>query len=451
MRLEPTKVDVRRLRDLLARGNRAAAHEMLAWLGPSELADVLVQLDPVQLAALEASIGSDRLADAVAQLDPSEAAELLIRFGRAAAADILEEMEPDDATDVVEELRSSEAEGILAEMRADDAREIRDLMNFPPDTAGGRMTPEFVSIGPDLTVAAAIRLIRTRAPSAETIYYIYVTDSDGRLIGVVSLRDLIIADPQTRIAQIMRTQVMNVPATADQEAAAHVLTEHDLLALPVVDQAGRLIGVITADDVADVLEEEATEDFEKLGGSQPLDVPYLRASIWQMARKRIGWLLILFVAEAYTGTVLRHYEDTISKVVSLTFFIPLLIGSGGNVGSQITTTLTRAMAVGDVEFGDLLHVLRKEIGTGLLIGLVMGSVGFIRASMLGVEEPVRIVVGLAAFAIVVWASTVAAVLPLILRRLRVDPALVSAPFIATLVDGTGLIIYFSVADRLMGL
>src|SRR5581483_10135139 len=232
---------------------------------------------------------------------------------------------------------------------------------------------------PDLTVAAAMRLLRTQAPSAETIYYVYVTEPEGRLLGVVSLRDLVVADPLSRIGDIMRTQVLSVPADADQEFAAGALTENDLLALPVVDEGGHLIGVITADDVADVLEEEATEDIERLGGSQPLDVPYLRATIVQMARKRIGWLLILFVAEAYTGTVLRHFEDTMAAVVSLTFFIPLLIGTGGNVGSQITTTLTRALAVGDVRLRDLLRVLRKELCTGVIVGVIMGSVSFVRA------------------------------------------------------------------------
>ncbi|HZT08293.1 MAG TPA: magnesium transporter [Chloroflexota bacterium] len=450
MRLEPTGVDVRHVRDVLATGSRAAAQD-LVWLSPSELAEVLLQLDAVELATLDLALGPDRLADAVAQLDPSEAAELLIRFSRAAAADILEEMEPDDATDVVDELKQSEAEDILAQMEAEEAKEIRDLLTYPSDTAGGRMTPEYVAIGPDLTVAAAMRLLRTQAPSAETIYYVYVTEPEGRLLGVVSLRDLVVADPLSRIGDIMRTQVLSVPADADQELAAGVLTENDLLALPVVDEGGHLIGVITADDVADVLEEEATEDIERLGGSQPLDVPYLRATIVQMARKRIGWLLILFVAEAYTGTVLRHFEDTMAAVVSLTFFIPLLIGTGGNVGSQITTTLTRALAVGDVRLRDLLRVLRKELCTGVIVGVIMGSVSFVRAVTLGVEPPVRIVVAVSALAIVLWASAVAAVLPLILRRFRIDPAVVSAPFIATLVDGTGLMIYFTVADRLMGL
>src|SRR4051812_12777744 len=200
MRLQPVQIDVHRLRELLSLGNRATIQEALSALGPAELADLLMELDAIELATLEPIVGADRLADAVAQLDPTEAAELLIRFSRAAAADILEEMEPDDATDVVDELKTAAAESILAEMQADEAEEIRELLSFPWDTAGGRMTPEFVAIGPDLTVAAAMRLIRTQAPAAEVVYYIYVTDADGRLLGVVSLRDLVVSDPLTRIA-----------------------------------------------------------------------------------------------------------------------------------------------------------------------------------------------------------------------------------------------------------
>jgi magnesium transporter len=449
MRLQPTYLDVRRLRRWLADGNLQEAESAVIALSPTELADVLLQLDALELARLQQLLGPQRLADGMAELDPSEAARLISRFSRAIAADILEDMEPDDATDVVEELKPAEAEQILDEMDHADAAEIRELLAYPADTAGGRMTTEYVSIGPELTVASALRVLRTQAPDAETIYYIYVTDRGEHLLGVVSLRDLVIAEPTARIAAIMRRQVLHVPADADQEAAARLLVDHNLLALPVVDAAGRIVGVITVDDIADVIEEEATEDIEKLGGSQPLEMPYVQASILQLARKRIPWLLALFLAEAYTGTVLRHYEDTIAAVVSLSFFIPLLIGTGGNVGSQITTTLTRALAVGDIQFRDLWSVLRKEVAVGLLLGVIMAVATFGRAWMLGVEPQVQEVVAITAAFVVVWSSAVASVLPLLLRRIGVDPAVVSAPFITTLVDGTGLIIYFTVADRLL--
>jgi magnesium transporter len=227
--------------------------------------------------------------------------------------------------------------------------------------------------------------------------------------------------------------------------------EHRLLAVPVVDGGGRLLGIVTADDVADVAEEEATEDIERLGGSQPLDEPYLRAGPFRLAGKRLGWLLLLFAAEAYTGTVLRHFEDELTRVVALAFFIPLLIGTGGNTGSQTVTTVIRAMAVGEVGFRDLFKVWRKEVSTALILAGAMAVATAGRAWTLGVARGVGATVAFTAAAIVIWAATVAALLPLILKRLRIDPAVVSAPLITTLVDGTGLVLYFEIARRVLKL
>jgi magnesium transporter len=360
-------------------------------------------------------------------------------------------MEPDDATDVVDELDEAEARGILAEMRAEEADEIRELLAYPSHTAGGRMTPEFISISPNVTAAAGMRLLRAYAPSAETIYYIYVTDRAEQLVGVVSLRDLIIADPQRQIREIMRHQVFRVPVDADQEEAARLLTEHDLLAVPVVDAKGRLVGVVTADDISDVLEEEATEDIERLGGSQPLTTSYLRAPLVDLFRKRIGWLMILFLAGTYTSFVLQTFSDTLSHLVALTFFVPLLVGTGGNVGSQIVTTVVRALAVGDVSVADARRVIGRELAVAVAIGLVMAAVIFIRAETMDVGLDVAKVVALSAVFIVVWSALVAAGLPLVLHRLRLDPAVVSAPLMTTLVDGTGLIMYLTTAHFLLGL
>jgi magnesium transporter len=451
MRLQPLHVDVRRLRLLLAGEDSAQAAEIASTLSPAELAEVLVQLRPVELVQLESHIGSERIADAVAQLDPSEAARLIVRFGRAGAADILEVMEPDDATDVVEELPDAEAEEVLSEMQPTEAREIRELMAYPSDTAAGRMTPEFVAISPALTVATAMRLIRSQAPDAETIYYVYVTDRLDRLVGVVSLRDLVIADPQRPISDVMRQQVIQVPVNADQELAARLLMEHDLLAIPVVDERGRIVGVVTADDVADVLEAEATEDTEKLGGSEPLGKPYLLASPWELVWKRVRWLVLLFVASAYTGSVLQAFEDELAEVVALALFIPMLIGTGGNTGTQITATVTRALATGDVRLSDAVRVFRKEMGAAVVLAVLMAVATYFRSWTLGVGPNIGAVVAFTAACIVVWAATVASLLPLVLKRLHLDPAVVSGPFITTIVDGTGLVIYFEIARWLLHL
>lgn len=283
------------------------------------------------------------------------------------------------------------------------------------------------------------------------MYSVYVVDGGGAFLGILSLRDLVLAPPETPVRGLMTPHPVSVQVDTDQEVAARLLVRLDLLALPVLDAQGHLVGILTEDDVADVLEEEATEDFERLGGSQPLEMPYRRAGATLLFRKRLPWLLALFVAEAYTGNVMRYFEDTLEQVVALAFFIPLLLGTGGNVGSQITTTLVRAMAVDDLGLRDLRWILGKEFAVGLLIGVVMAVIAFGRAWILGVGMDVGTVVALAIAAITIWSSVVAAALPLALRRLRFDPTVVSAPFITTLVDGTGLVIYFLIARSVLGL
>ena len=450
MRMRLNEAEIRQIRGLLQGHADGSPSEQLAPLTAPELAELMLRLPPQELAVLEPLVGTERLADAMANLDPSEAARLIVRFARPYAADILEEMDPDDATDVVEELRDGDAEGILAEMDRADADEIRELMTYPPDTAGGRMTPSFVSIPPNVNVAQALRLIRAQAAGAEAVYYTYVTDRACRLVGVVSLRDLVLAEAQHRVADLMRRQVIRLPADTDQEEAAHVLMAHDFLALPVVDDGGRLVGVITADDVADVLEEEASEDIERLGGSEPLDETYLRTPLIQLFRKRVPWLLALFVAGTYTSFVLEAFADTLARAVALAFFIPLLIGTGGNVGSQIVTTVVRALAVGQVSDVDFWRVVGRELLLSLAIGTVIGVAFLVRAESMLLDQGVVLVVCLAAPCVVLWSTLLASMLPMVLQRLKIDPAVASAPLLTTLVDGTGLLLYLTLARVLLG-
>jgi magnesium transporter len=417
---------------------------------PATLAAALAGLPAAPLRIVLAALGPDRLADVVAALDPAVAVDVLLRLTRPEAADVLEAMDPDDAADVVGELQAEDApvaEQLLSEMAPRDAADVRQLLAYPDDTAGGIMTTEFLAVRATDTAAMAVRRLRGPADELppESASYVYVTERGGRLVGVVPWHRLVRAGERVPVRALIEPQTITVLATADQETVARAVHEHRLLAAPVVDDAGRLLGIVTADDVADVIEEETTEDIERLGGSQPLEQPYLQAGPLTLARKRIVWLLMLFAAEAYTGTVLRHFEDELQRVVALTFFIPLLIGTGGNTGSQTVTTVIRAMAVGEVAFRDLFRVWRKELGTALLLAAVMAVAATIRAWTLGVPEGVGLTVAAAAGVIVLWAATVAAILPLVLRRLRVDPAVVSAPLITTLVDGTGLVIYFEIA------
>ena len=430
-------------------GEVAAALQALTEQG--DLRERLAGLTPGDARRLAEVLGDDALGELLADLDPYDAASLLSRLAIGDAADVLEAMEPDDAADVVAEFSPEAADRILIAMEPIEAAELRELLIYPPDTAGGRMTPAYVAVSPSLTVRQAIAALQRLAQAAETVAYVYVTDEDERLIGVLSLRRLVLSPPDTPIAKIMEPSVVRVAVDADQEVAARLLTDENLLAVPVVNDAGRLLGIITVDDVADILEQETTEDIERLGGSQPLEEPYLRASPTRLWRKRVIWLLALFFAEAYTGTVLRHYQDEVEAVVALSFFIPLLIGTGGNVGSQVVTTIVRAMAVGDVRFGDIFRIVRKEVQTGIMLGAVMAVATFIRAMTLRVGVDVGLTVASAVTAIVVWAAVVGAVLPLVLRKLHIDPAVASAPFISTLVDGTGLVIYFNVARLVLHL
>jgi magnesium transporter len=439
------------VRELIASRERDGVSGLAGRVSSADWAELVPRLDPKEVAVLMQWLPDEELPELLSELAPADAAAILRTLSRSVAADLLEAMDPDDATDVVEELPAAEAEQILIQMEPTEAAEIRGLLAFPPDSAGGLMTPAFVAVAPDLRADEAIAALRRVAQEAETVYYAYVVDAEEHLLGVLSLHNLVLTGPHTPVREVMVRDPIRIRASADQETAARLLTDHHLLAIPVVDQDDHLLGIITQDDVAEILEEEATEDIERLGGSQPLEVPYLRASIPLLVRRRVLWLLLLFAAEAYTGTVLRAFDDEIAKVVALSYFIPLLIGTGGNIGSQTTTTLVRAIGLGEVRLPDVGRVLGKEIVVGLILGAIMAVVAYGRAELLATGPQVALVVALTIGAICVWSATVAAVLPLLLRRLGIDPAVVSAPLITTLVDGTGLVIYFTIAKYLLGL
>ncbi|QDQ99185.1 magnesium transporter [Tomitella fengzijianii] len=414
-------------------GRRA---RQIASLDPPERARVLQFLEQTDLAELLDHASPHDGADVLARLD----APLRARALTAAAPDVTAEilrLLPDD--------ERLEAQRMLP----DGQRQvIAGLLSRPADSVGARMTPHVTAIPDDLSIKEANRAARAQAADTETLAYIYVTDAAGVLVGVMSFRDLVLAPGDALVRDVMDTDLLSVDADYDQEQAARMLIRNHLFALPVVD-AGRLIGIITSDDVADIVDEEFTEDAERQGGSNPLETPYLRASPLLLWRKRIIWLLVLFVAEAYTGTVLRHFEAELDEVVALSFFIPLLIGTGGNTGTQITSTLVRAMALGDVRLRDMGRVIVKELSAGSFIAITMAVAAIIRAWTLGVGVEVAVTVTLTVAAIVLWSSFIGSVLPLLLRRVGLDPAVVSAPMISTIVDGTGLVIYFEIARLVM--
>jgi magnesium transporter len=439
------------IQELIRERERDGVAGLAERIGPSEWAALVPRLDPSEVAVLLQWLPDEEIPQLLEELDPSEAAAILRTLSRQEAATLLAGMDPDDATDVVKNLSEPEASQILIRMDPAEAAEIRRLADFPPESAGGIMTPEFVAVSADATADGAIAAIRSLVGQAETVDYVYVVDVERHLIGVLSLYRLMLSPGDTPVTELIAPTTVRVRASADQETAANLLTERNLLAIPVVDDDDHLLGIITQDDVADVLEAEATEDIARLGGSQPLNVPYRASSVGLLVRKRIGWLLLLFVAEAYTGTVLRSFSTELEAAVALSFFIPLLIGTGGNVGSQTVTLIVRAMALNEVSLRDVGWIVWKEVRVGLILGAIMAVVALGRAALLGVGLNIGIVVAATILAICLWSATVAAVLPLTLRRLRIDPAVVSAPLITTLVDGTGLIIYFEIAKALLRL
>jgi magnesium transporter len=420
---------------------------------PADLADVAEAMPRDMVRALLGALPKDRAADLLEYLDEELRADVLEEMTPQQAASLVTAMTPDDRADVLEELEEEHADEILAEIPTEARRETERLLAYDPESAGGLMTTEFVSVAATMSVEAALAAVRTlaRAGRREAMHAIYTTDADGRVEGVLSLRELLAAPEGARIADIAWEEVVTVPATADRAEVAQITREYDLVAVPVVDDNSRLVGVVTVDDVIDAIVEEQTEDMQKFGAVQPLEEPYFQASFWSLARKRGGWLVVLFVGEMFTATALRHYEGVLQTVTALMFFVPLIISSGGNSGSQSATLITRALAVGDVALRDTLIVLRRELGQGLVLGAFLGTIGLLRALMWGHGMPIASVVGLTLLCVVLVGTLVGAALPLIFTKLGFDPAVASSPFVSSLVDVAGIVVYLTVAIQLLHL
>ena len=413
--------------------------------------------------------GQERL-EGFRLLEASEAEDLFHSLGTRDQADLLQRMRdperqlwlrqlaPDDAADLIQEAPTEEREALLRLLDAPTRAEVAALLAYAEDEAGGLMSPRYVRLRPDMSVDEAIAYLRRAARErVETIYYIYVVDADHRLVGVVSFRELFSARPESRVREVMRREVTSVRADLDQEAVADVIAQSKLMAVPVLDEQGRIQGIVTIDDIVDVVREEATEDIQKIGGTQALDAPYLEVGLLEMVRKRAAWLVVLFVGELLTASAMAFYEDRIARALVLALFIPLIISSGGNAGSQATTLVIRAMGMGEVRLRDWWLVFRRELLVGCALGGILGLIGLFRVllwparrSLYG-EHFVLIgaAVSVSVVGVVLWGSLAGSMLPFLLRRLGFDPASASAPFVATLVDVTGLVIYFSVATVLL--
>ncbi len=422
-------------------------------LHPANLADVASTLEPEKVRLLLRALPPERAAEVLEYLPEDLRTNVLEAMSSTQAAALVAEMTPDDRADVLEELDEEHADEILSKIAFEARGETERLLAYPPESAGGLMTTEFVSIAEGDTVEQALQSVRNvaRAGRREALYTIYATDPSGRVRGVLSLRELLAAAEGTKIEELAWTDVVSVGPFADREEVARVTEKYDLVAVPVVGDSGRILGVVTVDDVIDAIMEEQTEDVQKLGGMEALDQPYFAASFWSILRKRGGWLVLLFIEEIFTGYVLRHHSDMLEASVSLMFYLPLIISSGGNSGSQSATLITRALAVGDVRLRDTFRVFGRELGQGLALGAFLGGIGFARALMWNSGFDVAWVVSLTLLAVVLTGTLVGALLPLLFTRLRVDPAIASSPFVASFVDVAGVVIYFDVARRIIGL
>jgi len=372
----------------------------------------------------------------------------------------LRSLAPDDAADLVQEAPAELRESLLVSLEESTRREVRALLAYEEDDAGGLMSPRFARVRPDMTVDEAILYLRRQATiqHLETIYYAYVLDREQKLLGVVSFRDLFQARGASPVRDVMNSELVTVPATMDQEAVGRVFARHDLTAIPVVDEGGRMVGIVTVDDIVDVVQEEATEDIHKIGGSEALDAPYLEVGLGGMLQKRAGWLIVLFLAQFLTIQVLLHYESFLDRLAVLAVFIPMIVSSGGNSGSQASTLVIRALALGEVRLRDWGRVLLRELAVGLSLGLLLGGIGLLRIVLLPPEshsgpapDPWRLgsTVALSVLGVVLWGTLSGSMLPFVLRRAGLDPAGASAPLVSTLVDVVGLLVYVTVASAIL--
>ena len=388
------------------------------------------------------------------QLSVRDRANLVLGLPRGERRLWMRLLAPDDAADLIQEAPAREKEELLGLLDDATRRDVQGLLDYAEDDAGGLMNTRYSRLRPDMTVGEAISYLRRDARTRErTTYYAYVVDSEDRLLGVITFRDLIVAPADKLIREVMRTSVISAAEDMDQEALSKLFMRHHLLMIPVVDGQGRIKGIVSVDDIVDVVQEEATEDIQKIGGAESLEGPYLQVSLAKMIRKRAGWLAALFLGEMLTATAMGQFEAEIAHAVVLALFVPLIISSGGNSGSQATTLVIRAMALGEVRIRDWWRVIRREFATGLALGLILATIGLARILVWQVLFDaygdhyflIALTVALSLVGVVLWGALMGSILPFILRSLGFDPASASAPFVATLVDVTGLVIYFTIA------
>ena len=444
-RLEP------QVREALEAGQLVSLGEVLAEQHPADIADVLERLDSDQQHQVFQLLAPELAAEVLDEIGSQTTRELLTRLSVEEVGDLLDQLPMDDAVEILTEDVPELQEEFLAAMEQEDAAEVQRLLQYPPQSAGLMMTEQYVHLRQGMTAAEALNHLRQVDEEVETVNDLYVLDPQKHLVGVLSLRELLRQSPTTRVEEFMETEVVSVTPEVDQEFVARTVARYNFLAIPVVDETQVLLGIITVDDIIDVLVEENTEDILRFGAveSGGADQPYFTIPLFRVLRSRFGWLLLLMVADTLTGTVLRLFDAQLAAVVQLSFYIPLLIGTGGNTGSQTVSTIIRGLAVHDIRFSDVFRVLRRELLSGLLLGILLSIVAAARSYTWDGDIRLALTVGVSIIAICTWANVMGSLIPMVAHRVGIDAAVVSAPMISTLVDATGLFIYLSIAGLIL--
>ncbi|MEI9894064.1 MAG: magnesium transporter [Chthoniobacter sp.] len=442
------------IKELIEERNFAALREAFTDWAPADIAECLTELPEDEQAIVFRLLAHAQATEVFEYLDTEAQEKVLKAMGHIEAARILNDMSPDDRTALLEELPGAAVAQMLQLLSPEEKAVAQSLLNYPDGTVGRLMTPEFVTVREEWTIAQVLEHVREFGRDSETLNVIYVTDEHCTLIDDVRIREFLIRPVTTLVSEIRDHQFVALRANDKASAAYELFKKYDRTILPVIDSEEKLLGIVTVDDILDIQEEVTTEEMQKMGGMEALDEPYTTISLHRMVKKRATWLIILFLSEMLTATAMQNYNDEISKATVLAMFLPLIMSSGGNSGSQATTLIIRAMGVGEVRLRDWFRIMRKELAAGLSLGVILGIIGFFRISLwqfLHIFDygqyhwVIALTVGLALIGVVMWGSVAGAMLPFVLRRCGLDPAVSSAPFVATLVDVTGLLIYFNVA------
>ncbi|UCH64414.1 MAG: magnesium transporter [Ignavibacterium sp.] len=441
------------IQSLIAERELSILKEILSDWSPADIADLIISFPAKEQVIIFRLLSNELAADTFENLELDTQKDLLKAMAKSEVAAILNEMDPDDRTALLEDLPSAAAKQLIRLLSAEERRIAITLLGYPENSVGRLMTPDYIALKPEWTIEETLKFIRETAEDKETLNIVYVIDDRGKLLDDIKIKEFILSRPDEKVSDIMDGNFIALNVHDDQEEAVEVFKKYDRIALPVVDNFDVLIGIVTVDDVLDVAEEEATEDMQKIAAVEVFEEPFSTISLYAMIKKRAFWLTILFVAQILTAIVMGFFESELSKAVVLSIFIPLIISSGGNSGSQAATLVIRAMALGEITLNDWWHIMRREIFSGLMIGSILGLLGFFQVGVLANLSDtigahwmmIGITVALSILGIVLWGTLSGSMLPFVLKKLGADPATSSTPLVTTIVDVTGLLIYFTVA------